>query len=158
MFPYFHLNCKFMSQSYDPFTIESVVVNGQPAAGHRILQGSRPRWARPKQIRAIEVNDNKITTADSFVIEIPYQWESGDEVEVVVTGKTESGQRQLLKAKSKKPASSAGIGLKGWKHSAAIVITETAGVQRKGSVFPFEKLNSRNAANSVEHLLLMGFV
>ena len=128
-FPYFHITCSFLAKSYTPFTIESVTLNGEPAFNYRMLQG-RGGGNKPEQIRAREANDGAISSDDGFTIEIPRMWQSDDELKVVVSGKTASGETQELEASGK--ASWTSAGREGWSHAASLVLHETVGVARQG--------------------------
>ena len=131
-FAYFHIHCTFLPESYKPFTIKSVKVNGErvPAIDLRILKGRKGGYGRPEQVRAMEANDGIIPDNEGFSVDFAYHWKAGDEIKVVVSGETKSGETQELTASGK--ASWDSTGLKGWEHSASLVVRETAGVDRQG--------------------------
>ncbi len=128
-YPYFYIHCSFGPESYKPFTIESITANGEEILNPRILN-SQSAGGRPEQIRALQANDGIIKENRGFSIDFPFQWKADEEIEVVVTGKTEAGESQKLQAKAK--ATWASVVLDGWKHSGGILVQETAGVERSG--------------------------
>ena len=129
-FPFFHVHCSFEPDSYKPFTIESVEVNGEPALNYRVLKSSTAGDGKAEQIRALEANDGRIPSSSGFSVDLPHRWKSTNELAVVVTGKTETDEAQRLRVGT--TASWESVALDGWQHSAGIVVKETAGVARTG--------------------------
>jgi len=128
-YPYFHLHCRFPPDSYQLFSINSIEVNGESIKYYRILKSLRERFFDEEEIRAVEANDGLIPTSAGFTADIPHQWSTGESVLVRITGTTPSGKPQTLIVQGKTYRES--VGMKGWKHYAALVVEETAGIDRK---------------------------
>ncbi|HAZ03736.1 MAG TPA: hypothetical protein DCY97_16430 [Marinilabiliales bacterium] len=129
LYPYFYLHCRFPEDSYNPITIDSIKVNGEPIKYYRILKSLKEKFLDEEEIRAVEANDQIIPTSAGFSVDIPCQWAKDKSVVVHINGKCPDGKNQTLTVRGQTNRESSGI--KGWRHYAALVIEETAGIERK---------------------------
>jgi hypothetical protein len=116
-FPFYHLSHTFSKDRFGPFQITEVRVNGE-------------------EVRDFEINDDgdsafdlEVTGRMDLEITVRCDWEKGGRYELEVAGKGEGDLPVKLEAEGRAEGAM-GYWNRDWKHYAAVVVEETAGLER----------------------------